>query len=125
MKRLILFTMMCLFGFIGSINAQTTANLVIGAEGTDSSTGIPTNEYYNYSISQQIYTAEEMRELSGTITSIAFKHSDNSARTRNLAIYLLNTTKDSFQNTSDWVSVTSEDLVWGGTSIILESQMNG
>ncbi len=114
MKRLILFTMMCLFGFIGSINAQTTANLVIGAEGTDSSTGIPTNEYYNYSISQQIYTAEEMRELSGTITSIAFKQSDNSARTRNLAIYLLNTTKDSFQNTSDWVSVTSEDLVWGG-----------
>ena len=86
MKRLFLFTMMCLFGFLGSINAQTV-DLVIGEEGTTSSANVPFYTYYNYSISQQIYTAEEMWNLSeSTISTISFRQfSATGSLTRNLA----------------------------------------
>ena len=114
MKRIFLFAMMCLFGFLGSISAQTTVDLVIGEDGIYSNNNLPTQVYYNYSFTQQIYTAEELNELAGTINSIAFKQYDSADRTRNLSIYLLNTTKDSFQSGSDWVSVTEENMVWTG-----------
>ena len=116
MKRLFLFTMMCLFGFLGSINAQTV-DLVIGEEGTTSSPNIPFYTYYNYSISQQIYTADEMWNLSeSTISTVSFKqYSGNSGIKRNLAIYLLNTDKTSFVYYGyDWVPVTDADLVFSG-----------
>ena len=114
MKRFFLFAMMCLFGFLGSISAQTTVDLVIGEDGIYGNNNLPTQVYYNYSFTQQIYTAEELNELAGTINSIAFKQYDAAERTRNLSIYLLNTTKDSFQSGSDWVSVTEENMVWTG-----------
>ena len=115
MKRLFLFAMMCLFGLFGSLNAQTV-DLVIGEEGTTSNANIPFYTYYNYSISQQIYTAEEMWGLSeSTISTIGFKQFDSSVRTRNIAIYLLNTDRTSFTYYgSDWEPVTEADLVFSG-----------
>ena len=73
MRRLFLFTMMCLLGLFGTLNAQQV-ELQIG-EGTDQSFVLPTNEFFNYSVSQQIYTAEEMQDTYGTITDIAIKQS--------------------------------------------------
>ncbi|MBE6343861.1 MAG: hypothetical protein E7065_10810, partial [Lentimicrobiaceae bacterium] len=115
MKRLFLFAMMCLFGLFGSINAQTV-DLVIGEEGTTSNANVPFYTYYNYSISQQIYTADEMWNLSeSTISTIGFKQFDSSVRTRNIAIYLLNTDRTSFTYYgSDWEPVTEADLVFSG-----------
>ena len=115
MKRFFLFSVMCLFGLFSQINAQTMVELAIGAEGTTGSANVPAYEYYNYSISQQIYTAAEMQGMVGSITSIAFKQYDSAVKTRNLSVYLLNTSKDAFIGYTDWASVPLENLVFSGT----------
>lgn len=66
-----------------------------------------------YSMSQQIYTSEEIGQ-SGLITSIAFYNYDTgSARTCD--IYLSHTAKTSFDNSTDWVTVSEENKVFSGT----------
>ena len=112
MRRLFLFTMMCLLGLFGTLNAQQV-ELQIG-EGTDQSFVLPTNEFFNYSVSQQIYTAEEMQDTYGTITDIAIKQSTDGSYIREFAIYMMSTDKEYFSTSSDWVDVTSADLVFHG-----------
>ena len=66
-----------------------------------------------YSMSQQIYTSDEIGQ-GGLITSIAFYNYDiGSARTCD--IYLSHTTKTSFDSSTDWVTVSAEDKVFSGT----------
>ena len=113
MKRVFLFTMMCLFGFLGSICAQSNVELNVG-DSQYITGSLPNYEYYNYSISQQIYTAEEMQGLSGSITSIAFKQASSSQYTRNFAIYMLNTDVEKFEGYSPWLTCTAENLVFEG-----------
>ena len=107
--------MMCLIGLFSSLSAQTTVDLVIGEDGTTSSPNVPSYEFYKYSISQQIYTAEEMWNMeSSTVSSIAFRQDDATVQTRNLSVYLVNTTKTGFAGYTDWLSVSEEDLVFSG-----------
>ena len=115
MKRLFLFTMMCLFGLFGSLNAQTNIELNVGLEGSVSSVkNLPTYSYYNYSISQQIYTAAEMQDLSGTISSLAFRQTSAGEFTRNLSVYLLNVDASTFASNKGWIPVSEADLVFSG-----------
>ena len=86
---------------VGDLSATTThANL-------------PSHSYYNYSLTQQIYTPCEIG-ISGTLSSISF-YNGGSAKTRTLDIYLVNTTKTTFANTSDWITVTASDRVFSGS----------
>ena len=77
---------------------------------------MPTHSNYNYSLTQQIYTAAEIEEAgggAGTISSIAF-YNGGSTKTRNLSIYIVNTDKDSFSGATDWITASSSDLVFSG-----------
>ncbi len=96
--------------FIGSGSGQT--EIII--EGNDSSTSetLPTYEYYCYSVTQQIYTAEEIQVNAGLITSIAFRQTDFVGDTRNLEVYMLNTNVDYIENEYSWFNVTPENLVF-------------
>ena len=116
MKRLFLFTMMCLLGLFGSLNAQTNVELNVGldAQYTGTNKQVPTYTYYNYSFSQQIYTAEELQEMAGNITSLAFRQAQTGAYTRKLSVYLQNVEKSSFTSTGDWIPVSEADLVFTG-----------
>ena len=116
MKRLFLFAMMCLFGLFGSLNAQTNVELNVGldAQYTGTNKQVPTYTYYNYSFSQQIYTAEELQEMAGNITSLAFRQAQAGAYTRKLSVYLQNVEKSSFTSTGDWIPVSEADLVFTG-----------
>ena len=116
MKRLFLFTMMCLLGLFGSLNAQTNVELNVGldAQYTGTNKQVPTYTYYNYSFSQQIYTAEELQEMAGNITSLAFRQAQAGAYTRKLSVYLQNVEKSSFTSTGDWIPVSEADLVFTG-----------
>ena len=113
MKRLFLFTMMCLFGLF-SLNAQTQIEVNVG-EGTSYQQVLPVHEYYKYSFSQQIYTSDEMQNLVGEISSISFKLANPSTFVRTYAVYLSNTDKESYDGSYDWATVTEEDLVFSGT----------
>ena len=74
---------------------------------------LPTTNFYNYSFSEQIYTAEEIGG-SGVITSLSFL--DLTADfSRNIALYLVHTDKTAFDNGIDWINVSASDKVFDGT----------
>jgi len=80
-------------------------------EGTTTNAYLPTYNLYNYSISEQIYTGDEIG-AAGTINSISFYSAGTI--TRNLKIYMANTDKTSFTSGSDWVAMSADDLVYEG-----------
>ena len=82
--------------------------------GVATSNYVPANNYYNYSLTQQIYTADEIGEA-GAILSIDFFKADSTEMVKNLDIYMVSTTKDEFTGTDDFVPVTAGDLVFSGT----------
>ena len=86
--------------------------LVCIGSGKTTSGYLPTYTYYNYSLTQQIYTAAEIGGA-GAIMSIDF-YSTATERTRNLDIYMVNTDQASFAAITDYIAVTSNDLVYSG-----------
>ena len=82
----------------------------IGDGGVANNKFLPSYSYYNYSLTQQIYTADEIG-ISGMITSIAFKNT-GAEKTRTYKVYMLNTYKDTFENGSDWVFMDDDNLVF-------------
>lgn len=111
MKRLSFFLMMCFVISCGIIKAQVP--VLIGS-GDNHCGALPIEEYFNYSISQQIYTAEEMTATPGAITKVAFKMANASYVERNISVYLANTDKESFSSTTDWVTLSMQDLMFSG-----------
>ena len=81
---------------------------------------LPSNSYYNYSFSQQIYTTDEMGGAN-EISSIAFFNTGNT-KTRNFTIYLKHTEKDAFNNNSDWIPVSYSDQVYYGSVTMTKGQ---
>ena len=76
---------------------------------------LPVNMYYNYSLTQQIFTAEEIG-TAGTINFIAFDYAYNrSFSMENVRVYMKNVLKDSFETNTDMVAISSSDKVWEGT----------
>ena len=107
--RLLLLTLL-MFTFLGA-----RAQVQIGT-GEATNSYLPSYSYYNYSVSQQIYTADEIA-ASGNITSIAF-YNGGSAKARKFNIYLAHTTKTAFDGASDWIELTDADLVYEGTEAV-------
>ena len=90
-------------------------------------TGIGTNNFlpiyscYGYNYSQQIYLASELSSVlpvgNTYITKIRFNQTSaaaNSTLYNNWTVYMGNTTKSSFANTTDWVAGASLDQVFSG-----------
>ena len=75
---------------------------------------LPLNNYFNYSLTEQIYTAEELGET-GVIEGIGFFKNSNKSCERDIVIYMVHTDKDEFESTSDWITVTENDRVFSGT----------
>ena len=98
----------------GEYVAQFTEidGIAIG-EPTNSSNYLPTNNYY--SLTEQIYMAEEMGNVSNDISSVTFFNTGTSTITREMSIYLVNTDKTSFESTNDWIAVTEADQVFNGS----------
>ena len=79
-----------------------------------SSDYLPSYSYYKQTLSQQIYTAEEIG-AAGTITSIAFYNKASADRTRTYDFYLKATNKSSFSSKTDWITVAASDKVFSGS----------
>ena len=93
--------------------AKGTRDEVIIGTGTATNSYVPTYNLYNYSCTNQIFTAEEIGGA-GTINSIAFMPATVNTASRNLNVYMVNTEKTSFAGGTDWVPVTDADLVYSG-----------
>ena len=98
---------------VGVFSAPQGGDVTIGS-GTGTNTNLPTNSGQKYSLSQQIYTNNEMGNA-GTITKIAFQVSNSKSTTRNLEVYLAHTSKSSFDSSSDWVQQATSNKVYSGS----------
>ena len=96
-----------------TVTFEPTDKVVIGLGGTGTNQYLPTYTYYCYSLTQQIYTAEEIG-MEGMIMSVDFYNASTDARTRSLDIYMVNTDKVAFGSSYDWVTATESDLVFSG-----------
>jgi hypothetical protein len=96
---------------VGIFGAPQGGEVTIGS-GTNTSSNLPTNVWYKYTTSQQIYTAAEVGEA-GTITAVSFNYNGNATSgNRTLDIYMTHTTSSTL---STWVAVTSASKVYSGT----------
>jgi hypothetical protein len=88
-------------------------------EGTLIGAGELTNNYlpsfsnYRYTLSQQIYTPNEIGEA-GNIITVAYFNA-GVTMTRSYNIYMVHTDKTVFDNNTDWITVTEADLVFSGS----------
>ena len=76
---------------------------------------LPMNSLYNYSYSQQIYTAAEIG-ASCTVTSVTlWLYGNENLYEMPFDIYMLETDKNSFDSAIDWIPVTEADKVYSGS----------
>ena len=95
----------------------TRTEVTIG-EGATTNNYLPTYIFYNYSLTEQIYTAAELG-AAGTINSVSFFNTGSEA-VRDITVYMANTTKNVFADNFDWQAMTAADKVFEGT-VIFES----
>lgn len=76
---------------------------------------LPVSNYYRYTYSQQIVTADELGN-GGEITAISFRYAGSSATTAktNCTIYMGHTTLSSFASQSDLVDPSTLQMVYSG-----------
>ena len=96
-----------------TIYFEPTSKICIGFGLTDQNSSLPSDVYFKHSLTQQIFTAEEIG-ATGTIMSIDFKYNYYDDPTRSLNIYFVQTDKTSYDNNTDWIAVTNDDLVFSG-----------
>ena len=112
MKKVFLTLTMLLFAFMGTMRADevTIGNL----EDAANNSYLPMNSLYEYSFTEQIYTAEEIG-TAGTINSITmWMYGNENLYTMPFDIYMVEVDKDAFEGTSDWVAVTASNIVYSG-----------
>ena len=96
-----------------TVNILPTGSIVIGDGGSATNVFLPSYSFYCYSLTQQIYTVEELGGA-GYITSMAF-YNGGAEKTRTYDFYLKSTTKDVFSSQTDWEVVSDADMVFSGT----------
>ena len=103
--------------FVECTQADTVANEITGTS-TSTSYLIPVNNYYNYTYTQQIFTADEIdsTHTPNVLTGIAFEYSYSSPMTDkdNVQIYLAHRTRSTFSGTNDWTPISEATLVYEG-----------
>ena len=72
----------------------------------------PVADYYYYSMSQTIYTAEEIGVGAGSIVSVAYNKASGAHNTRNISVYMKNT---DMATLTAWDTLTSDMCVYNGT----------
>ena len=95
--------------------APQSGEVTVGT-GTSTSNYLPATFNTKYSLSQQIYTSDEIG-TAGTISSIAFYKSstDQGARSRTWVVYVKHTNKDAFDSDTDWETLEATDIVYSGS----------
>ena len=105
------------------LNAQETETVTF-EPGSTPIVEAPSWNLYNRSYTQTIYTNENLGGKIGTITAIAYKQYANNgnATNRTIDVYMANTNKNTFSSKTDFVAMTSSDLVYSGK---IEFKQNG
>ena len=84
------------------IDPNKESQAIVGT-GTETSWQMPYNTYYNYSLCQMLYTADELHAAGlsqGDITSLAFESYSTNHYVRDLYVYIISTTAEAVSTTS-------------------------
>ena len=73
---------------------------------------LPSYSYFCYTLSQQIYTPDEIG-AAGSILTISYFNAGET-KTRSYDIFMVHTDKNTFENNTDWITVTEADRVFSG-----------
>lgn len=81
------------------------------------------NTYYNYSICQMLFTADELMDLRDSVFGIEFTVNSATSAAVPLDIYLDTTSVNSYASGSSYIPMDSANLVWSG-SVVLQPGVN-
>ncbi len=95
--------------------AQAQETVTIG-DGTSSNYNNPIGTYYNYSITEQLYTADEIG-MAGTISSISFYYANTTAKDLTITVYMKNVEAEDL---STGISLADAAIVFEGTLSVSE-----
>lgn len=104
-------------------NAAGNVKFLTGDGGTTTDSYLPCYSYYNYNLTQQIYTPAEIGNV-GTINSIAFYNGGSTKTLTEFDVYLVHTDKTAFSSANDWITVTANDRVYTGSFTMTSGQWN-
>ena len=98
------------------VKEEIALDMIRIGEGEIESSYAPISNYgtANYSISQQIYTKDEINMESGNIISISFHNKKGNANMRNITVFMSNTVQDSYRDSHDWVEIEESQIVFSG-----------
>lgn len=98
------------------------AEAVTIGEGTGSDYGnaLPSNLWYNYSYSQQIYKAEEIGGAR-TIDVIYLQYFWGNSLTRTIDVYIGHTNKESFSDGNDWIPIAEMTKVVDAQNVTFQA----
>ena len=85
----------------------------IGDGGTTYHDCLPVCGIVKYSLTQQIYTIDEIG-TAGIISSVSFFNASIVDGSITVDVYLVNTNKSTFDSNTDWIAVTEADKVFSG-----------
>ncbi|MBP5797745.1 MAG: fibronectin type III domain-containing protein, partial [Bacteroidales bacterium] len=94
--------------------AQTTVEI---GDGTVTQYYVPIGTLYNYSITEQLYTADEIG-MAGTISSISFNYAVTTAKDFPITVYMANVDA---ADLSEGISLADADEVFDGTLSVTEA----
>ena len=97
-----------------AVSGAWAEEVTIG-DGTTTAYYTPYNSLWSYSFVEQVYTADEIG-MAGTISSIAFCLKESEAdQTNEYDIFMKHVTRETFGSTTDFETVTAENLVYSGS----------
>ena len=118
MKKKLLLLMLSMLAGVSMTKADNVSIFPTGYTFTDN---LPSDCNYRYSMTQQIYTQEELG-AANTFTGISFWNSLDMSKTRSLSdreervfeVYLLHTDKSRFDDSRGWIPVSPSDRMFCG-----------
>ena len=98
---------------VGIFTQPQGGDVTIGSGSTTTNgNSVPTSVYYNYSLTQQIYTSNELGDA-GNIIAISFYYNNTTdSDARSLQVYMSHTNNSTI---TAWSTVTSNQLVYSGS----------
>lgn len=99
------------------VSEEIALDMISIGEGNINTYYAPISNYgasSGYSISQQIYTKDEINMESGNIISISFRNKNGNANTRDITVFMCNTVQDSYRDSHDWVLIDESQIVYDG-----------
>ena len=108
----LLFALLLAFIAPWAANAQT---VTIGT-GTSTQNSAPIANYYDLSMAEMIFTADEIGAIDvNTILSLGFQCTTNVSKNYGVTVYMKNIEADAFTATTDFITLSADDVVFTGT----------